>query len=115
LARPVILSSDETVPVALVINELVLNAIKHCNCQKKDCEVTVELEGSDGLVMVKVINPGVLPPGFDFTDPQKLGTGLRLVRTLLSGQHAQLSYKQEESGNVVALLQMQEPLILPEK
>jgi PAS domain S-box-containing protein len=115
LVRPMKLNSDETVPVALVINELVLNAVKHCGCQSKDCEVTVELMDGDGMARVKVINPGVLPPGFDFTNSQKLGTGLRLVRTLLSGQHAQLSFKQEESGNVVAELQLRKPLILSEQ
>lgn len=67
---------SEAVPMALIINELVANAIKHGD---EDGDVTINLryEPSRDSVIVSIRNSGSIPPGFGLNKPDFLGTGLQ--------------------------------------
>lgn len=82
LVRPVQIAENEGVPVALIINELVLNAIKH---GRPDDPVQVLLSGDGASASVRIVAAGAaLPPGFDFNSGAGLGTGLQLVKSMLT-------------------------------
>jgi PAS domain S-box-containing protein len=104
---------DEAVPLALVLNELLFNAIKHGLKETGGGGgVRVSVSGHDGLARVRISNPGVLPaPDFDFAKGAGLGTGLNLVKSLLSRHGARLEIVQE-GDQVVADLTLTDPAII---
>lgn len=83
VAEDHVLAPDRLVPLALMVNELVTNAVKHAFPGNRPGEVTVETGAltTQGLLPVAVADNGVgLPRGFDLTQTSSLG--LRLVRAL---------------------------------
>ena len=82
--EPIDVGSRHTVSVALVINELVFNALKHGRPTQNDAGVRVYLTSSDTVVTMTVVNlGGPLPAGFDLAHDTGAGTGLRLARLLI--------------------------------
>lgn len=77
------LANDVTMPLALVLNELLTNAAKHGCDDAGDCEIWISLTRTDGEFLLTVRDSG---PGFDFkvTGRRSSGTGLvsGLVRQL---------------------------------
>ena len=74
------------VPVGLIINELLSNALKHAFASRNEGKIEVRLTVSEeGKVNLTVSDDGVgLPPGFDI---DKTGTlGLRLIKILTEDQ-----------------------------
>lgn len=101
-SRPAGLRANEIVPVALVINELITNAIKHTDPESSVDAVHVSMLSSDDMASIRIRNgPARLPLGFDFESGEKLGTGLELVRGLLPPQGASLRFRQEGEAVVV--------------
>jgi len=82
---PVSLSVVRAIPCGLLLNELVMNALKHAFKGRAEGEVAVALStGPKGGVCLRVADNGAgLPPGLDWRNSQSLG--LRLVQ-LLAGQ-----------------------------
>jgi two-component sensor histidine kinase len=102
------LPESEAVPLALVMNELGTNAIKH-RTNRQDCIVVRVTGRPDGMVFA-IENPGALPPGFDLGQIAASVSGLGLVKALLPRRGARLML--EQSGAVViARLQLQPPSI----
>ena len=92
--NPVRVSNEEGVPLALILNELVVNAVKHQSVDTNPVEVFVE-DVEDGA-RVRIINHGnYLVDDFDFASGTGLGTGLNLVRSLLPPYGCQLQIKNE--------------------
>ncbi len=90
---------EEAVPLALVINELITNAVKHGRG-----EVSVEVDDTQGGATITIRNAGgELPPDFDWQAGRGLGTGLRLVRRLLPHPGATLELSEEPQGVVARL------------
>jgi PAS domain S-box-containing protein len=111
MPRPMHVHPDEAVPLALVINELIQNAVKHG--AGSGGQVTVRLhQDEEGGAEVVVAGPGELAAGFDFAAGRGLGTGLGLVRSLLPHQGARLGFERDES-QVRARLRLQAPVIFP--
>ncbi len=80
--EPVSLPVDTAVPCGLILNELLINALKHAFHGRDGGEVSVVLRAdSDGKVRLCVRDDGVgLPEGFDWKQARSLG--LHLVRML---------------------------------
>ncbi|MDP3872024.1 MAG: PAS domain S-box protein [Methyloversatilis sp.] len=78
-----LIRESETVAVALVLNELVTNAVKHSTgvASASIPQVALWREGRSCGITIK--NVGRLEPGFDFDSCRGLGTGLGLVRALI--------------------------------
>lgn len=111
--RKVQLDEQEAVSVALVVNELLLNAAK--SCERERCIEPVRLgiarDGSE--VCISITNAaGRLPEGFDFASARGLGTGLTLARSLLPPRGARLTIRQLEPQGVEAKLFLSAPVIV---
>jgi len=107
---PVRVSNEEAVPLALILNELVFNAVKH---QAGDTEpIQVYVQDGKGGTRVRIVTPDThLPPGFDFLTGQGLGTGLKLVKSLLPSSGCQLRIN-DAAASVVTELQLSPPVLM---
>ena len=101
------LPSDFATPLALVINELVTNAVEH---GLQDREGTVWLmahrfknDSGDDALTVKIADDGVgLPPG-NIAE----GLGLQIVRTLVTSElGGTIDWSVREGGGTVVEMQM---------
>lgn len=105
-----LLPSEYAVPVALIINELITNAIKHSR-NTTSGKVSVNLSINAGSATLIISNPCFQCQAFpDFSKGQGLGVGLSLVRAMLplAGMHLSLVEKQ---GMVCAELRLEAPVI----
>jgi PAS domain S-box-containing protein len=106
---PVRIESSESVPVALMLNELILNAVKHS--PENGCAPTVVLQADGTAARITIRNPINAAPEFNIETGHGLGTGLRLVRSLLPANGARLSYALEHEGIVVTKLLLSAPVV----
>ena len=105
------LADTEAVPVALIVNELICNAVKHAAAVNGEPRVKITLTGHDATACLHILNPcPALPPGFDFASGKGLGTGLRLVQSLLPSKGAALKFT-HAGGRIEAQLCLQPPVI----
>lgn len=103
------LDQPAVVPLALTINELLANAIKHSNPGARACSIDARIDAATDMAVIAIRNgPAWLPPGFDFAAGRGLGTGLELVRILLQRKGTRLGLR-TESGTVVAELELAPP------
>ena len=100
------LPEAESIPIALTLNELLTNAIKH----SPDSEVSCSLICEARSVAVEIVNPGTLPPDFDVNALGGGVTGLSLVRALLPRRSALLSLSQRD-GSVVSRVDLYPPSV----
>lgn len=106
-----ILADAETVPLAIVLNELLMNAVKHHRGDDHDPEgirIDLSLCGEGALIVIG--NHGHLPDGFDFQARRHLGQGLELLAALLPPEHTELTYRQH-ADRVQAHLLLRPPII----
>ncbi len=87
---------EEAVPVALILNELLTNAIKHAGGGANTLDTRVEFTTHQDRGIIRVDNPASSAgKDFDFASGKGLGTGLELVRSLLPHQGASLDIRYE--------------------
>ena len=96
----------ESIPIALTLNELLTNAIKHGQGDGLRCEVGVDAE----RVQVAIVNRGRLPAGFDLARFPGSLSGLGLARALLPRRSATLSLLQQ-GDEVVARVELRAPSV----
>jgi two-component sensor histidine kinase len=99
----------EAVPLALVLNELMFNAVKH-GVGAAGAVVRVTVGGVGERAELRILNPGRLPERFDFAARNGIGVGLRLVCSLLPPRGASLSIRQA-GEDVEALLLIERPIV----
>ena len=105
-----LLPESESIPVALTLNELFTNAIKHSQGGAVRCRLW--LEGD--VVHILIASRGTLTAGFDFNTLRGGVSGLSLVRALLPRRSASMVLVQE-GEDVVARLELRPPGVrLPE-
>ncbi|MCX7166960.1 MAG: hypothetical protein NTV11_11885, partial [Rhodocyclales bacterium] len=107
--RPVRIDSDEAIPVALVLNELILNSVKHSPEGGRDPTVSLSADGISARIVIR--NALGAAPDFNIDTGQGLGTGLRLVRSLLPDQGAQLIYESDAEGFMLTTLRLTSPVV----
>jgi two-component sensor histidine kinase len=78
-ADPLLLAPEQAMPLALVVNELVTNAVKHGGDEPA---VTVKLGRSSEGARLAVRNRGTLPAGYDPVTTN--GFGMRMVRSTVA-------------------------------
>ena len=89
------LPEAEAIPVALTLNELLTNAVKHSAAGLDSALVSCTLEGDATGARVRIANPGRLPDGFDLAAYRGGVSGLGLVRALLPRRSATLALEQQ--------------------
>lgn len=109
--EPVQVAETVSVPLALAINELIVNAQKHIDRPDPQWPVRITLAQDGAGVRLQVCNgPARLPDGFDFERQEKTGLGLELVATLLINSQIQLHFEQRQD-EVCAVLWLAAPEI----
>ena len=105
-AVPQLLPEAEAIPVALTVNELLTNAIKHSAGGDVSCRLTVH--GDD--VCIRIASAGTLPAGFDLAQVRGGVSGLGLVRALLPRRSSRLTLLQQGT-EVVAEVELRPPSV----
>jgi two-component sensor histidine kinase len=96
------LPTDRVIPLALIVNELVTNAVKYAYPAGTHGAIRVEFVSAPNDVAaggfeVRVADDGVgLPPGFDPAAVKSLG--MRMISALLGQVGAELSYASDRNG-----------------
>ncbi len=109
--NPLQLLDREAVPIALILNELITNAVKHADRRDGRDRVNVSLHIQDGVGEIRIYCPGGrLPEGFDFHSGSGHGTGLSLIRALLPAEGISVRYQQTEAG-VSTVVRLTAPLV----
>jgi two-component sensor histidine kinase len=104
---PCTIDEAEAVPLALILNELLSNALKHGG-QSGQIKIALKHGQSPDFVQVIISNVGQLPPDFDFE--HNAGTGLQLVKSLMPRAGARLSFHYQDN-TVVTTLELEPPVI----
>jgi len=89
---------NDAVPVALVMNEIITNSIKH---HQSDAPIRVEVSRNSQALTVTVRNIGTIPDRHLFASIEPGTHGLGLVKDLLPDQSANF-YLEQEGPQVVA-------------
>lgn len=106
--QPCVITEKEAVPIALVLNELMLNAVKHGGQAQGHINITLRPGGQPDVVQIHIANAGQFvaqPPHSD--TPHH---GLELIAALMPRHGARLVRTQQENG-VMTLLELQPPVI----
>lgn len=98
------LPEAESIPIALTLNELLTNAIKH----SREGDVRCVLHCGEQEVGITIANRGRLPEGFSLAQIPGGVSGLGLVRALLPRRSATLALA-AEGGEVVARVTLVPP------
>ena len=100
--RPCRLSNQEAVPVALVLNELIVNAVKHGGQAHQDVRIRLRKGQDEEHVEITLSNPGRWPTPHPPTPAT--GRGLDLVHALLPRSGANITHSQAADRAVVHLV-----------
>ncbi len=100
------LPEAESIPLALTINELLTNAVKHGDHSAVRCRVSAREED----VLIEISNGGSLPADFDLQRTPAGMHGLGLVRALLPRRAATLNLSWVD-GRVVAAMTLRPPSV----
>ena len=100
----------EAIPIALTLNELLTNAIKHNGAAGEGGDAAIDglLECHDDEVKVMISNRAILPKGFDLARVPNGVSGLGLVRALMPRRSATLALEQA-GDRVVATVTLRPP------
>lgn len=101
------LPEAEAIPIALSLNELLGNALRHGDGAQVRCQLICDLAG----VTVEIVNPGRLPDGFALQNVKSGVSGLGLVRALLPRRSAILSLEQQ-GADVCCRLELIPPSVV---
>jgi two-component sensor histidine kinase len=99
------LPGDLATPLAVVLNELMQNAVDHAFVSdgRTSGTICVQLARDDGQLLVDVVDDGVgLPPGF--TVEQSGGLGLSIVHTLVTSELGGTIELRSDAGTRVHLM-----------
>lgn len=108
---PGFIVGDDAVAIALVINELITNAIKHRESvhPARPVQVVVAIDAEAVSVIIQN-EPARLPPGFDFIQGKGISNGLELVTAMLPTKGVELVIRQHGDG-VKTSLTLRAPVV----
>lgn len=100
----------EAVPLALILNELLTNALRHGTDKTR---VSLSIECDENRAQLVIRNPGRLDDRLDFAGGKGLGTGLSLIRSLLPPEGVAFRLENAEGGWVETRLALGPPVLQP--
>jgi two-component sensor histidine kinase len=108
---PVIISADKAIPLGLLVNELVTNAVKYAYVDGPGV-IRVDAREIDGNLLVEISDEGSgLPEGFDVNQPRK-SLGFRVINGLVRQLMGELKISKNLPRG--ALFTIKFPLDLPQ-
>ena len=108
LWTPGIIAEKEAVPIALVLNELIVNAVKHGGKAHGHVSVTLRKGQHEEAIQVSIRNSGCLRANTD--RPTEHHAGLQLVNSLMPHEGASLTREQQEN-EVLTRLELEPPVV----
>ncbi len=92
----IFLSLDQSIPLGLIMNEMISNALKHA-FPKGQGEITISLIESEKKISLAIADNGVgLPPDFD---PEKTNTlGMQLITSFTEQLEGELTYNSQNGA-----------------
>jgi two-component system, sensor histidine kinase PdtaS len=101
-ADPMLLAADHAIPLGLLINELVTNAVKYAYPEGSG-EIEVSAREIDEHLRVEVSDHGAgLPKGFDIDQP-RTSLGFKVVTGMVRQLQGQLTIKNDRKGTSFVL------------
>jgi PAS domain S-box-containing protein len=95
--NPLELLAERAIPLGLVLNELLTNALRHAYPAGESGEIRVSATHSDGLLTLIVADDGIGMP----SNTDRRGLGTRVIRSLMGQLKAELAVEQAPSGGTV--------------
>jgi two-component sensor histidine kinase len=108
--RTHLVAEKEAVPIALILNELLLNAVKHGGKAHGHVRVTLQ-ETKHDSASICITNTGQLPPDGNPIDVTH--SGLKLISALMPPRGAHITRAQRD-GDVDTVLMLSPPVIFIE-
>ena len=105
-----VVAPEDAVPVALVLNELMVNAVKHSRPEKSPVQVALQMVDDGCAVQVSIVNNGDWPAPVA-APAIAAGMGLQLMRILLPRDGAQLTH-QVKNDCVHTALMLRPPVLI---
>jgi two-component sensor histidine kinase len=111
-AMPAQIAESESVAIALILNELFMNAVKHSpSIEGTRKVVRLGVTCARKAAQIRIFNPGKLPLGFNFERCQETGNGLSLVHSLLPSEGASLRIM-AANGGVETVMDLSPPIVV---
>jgi PAS domain S-box-containing protein len=106
------LTEADSIPIALTVNELFTNAIKHSAAASGETptEIRCHVAVTDTTITISIANRGTLVPGFTLAGIPAGVSGLGLVRSLLPRKGARMAIA-ADGADVVARLELSPPAV----
>ena len=105
---PCVIAEREAVPVALILNELMLNAVKHGGKAHGRVDISIRKGAQADVVQISIANHGQLSATSQ--QPGALHSGLQLIASLMPRSGCTLCTEQQ-GDLVVTLLALEPPVI----
>lgn len=97
---PVVLSINQALPCAQIINELLMNAIRHAFEDMNEGRVDILLKQNKGTVKLSIADNGTgLPDDFDLENPKGMGT--MLINSLSNQLNANVEINTDSGTEVI--------------
>jgi two-component sensor histidine kinase len=110
-AMPAQISENEAVAIALILNELIMNAVKHSPISEDSRKtIRIGVTSARKAAQIRIFNQGKLPLGFNFERSQETGNGLSLVHSLLPLEGASLRIT-AANGGVETVMDLSPPIV----
>ncbi|MBI2749852.1 MAG: PAS domain-containing protein [Burkholderiales bacterium] len=107
-----IVAESEAVPMALVINELIVNAVKHGGKASGQVHVTLRKGDRPEVILVSIENAGRLHPGTEQVPGHHIG--LHLVNSLMP-RHGVTLTREQHDATVITRLYVEPPVVTLEQ
>ncbi len=106
------LTEADSIPIALTVNELFTNAIKHSTpaAGAAATDIHCRIDCGEATILIAIANEGVLVPGFSLAGIPAGVSGLGLVRSLLPRKGAKMAIE-ADGDRVVARLELAPPAV----
>lgn len=105
---PCVIAGNEAVPIALVINELIVNAVKHGGKASGSVSITLRKGAKPDMLEITIINRGQL--ALDDMQTDRPHSGLQLIAALMPHHGARI-VREQRGDTVVTLLELGPPVL----
>jgi two-component sensor histidine kinase len=104
-AEPMLLAADHAIPLGLLVNELIANAVKHGHPSSPGV-IDISTGSVDGRLRVEIADNGVgLPEGFDINQP-RTSLGFKVINGMVRQLHGTLTITSSKQSGARFLVEL---------